>query len=87
MRQDEKQPCYIHGFIATRYDAAVALSAQLQPDADDSRTVSWQRHSVAGSHLRRKRCFVRFLVVGSWLSLPQQIDGEFPFQMGIRDPK
>lgn len=33
---------YIHGFIATRYDAAVvAVSApQLQSDVDDSRTVS-----------------------------------------------
>lgn len=32
MRQDEKQPYYIHGLIATRYDDAVALSAKLQPD-------------------------------------------------------
>lgn len=38
---------YINGFIATRYNDAVALSAQLQSDVDDSRTVSSQRHSVA----------------------------------------
>lgn len=70
MRQDEKQPYYIHGFIATRYDDAVPLSALLQPDLSMIREL--YRRSVTvlqGRICAGKRLFREiFIYFGSWLS-------------------